>query len=298
MRNCPARYCILLATSVYYIVLLIILLYYKINDSAAPDYWYRTCERVTLTFYSRWASTLPSCLWSLRIFPSLPGSRLTIIYRNASSALLQLVNQWLNFTYSRSHTFRYYYGRKKKHEFWFDKNRTHDFCTSRCAGYLLDVTVKCVLNNDTITQRASKHNCTSQCSPLHLQRISQPQARWNAISELNERDHDHDRSARAPRRKDNVASLYGNSRGEGDARRNHQAPSARATPSGSAAKGSKGVAHQPAAVQGKGNECGAECGGTESAAALMSKSREEQELEREAKAKEDREKLREIRKVI
>ena len=26
---------------------------------------------------------------------------------NASSALLQLVNQWLNFTYSRSHAFRY-----------------------------------------------------------------------------------------------------------------------------------------------------------------------------------------------
>ena len=187
--------------------------------------------------------------------------------------------------------------RKKKHEFWFDKNRTHDFCTSRCAGYLLDVTVKCVLNNDTITQRTSKHNCTSQCSPLHLQRISQPQARWNAISELNERDHDHDRSGRAPRRKGNVAPLYGNSRGEGDARRNHQAPSARATPARSAAKGSKGVAHQPAAVQGKGDKCGAECGGTKSAAALMSKSRE-QKLEREAKAKEDREKLKEIRKVI
>ena len=44
--------------------------------------------------YSRWTS-LPSCLWSLRIFPSLPGSRLTIFYRDASSALLQLVNQWL-----------------------------------------------------------------------------------------------------------------------------------------------------------------------------------------------------------
>ena len=28
--------------------------------------------------YSRWTSTLPSCLWSQRIFPSLPGSRLTI----------------------------------------------------------------------------------------------------------------------------------------------------------------------------------------------------------------------------
>ena len=36
-----------------------------------------------------------------------PGSRLTIFCRDASSALLQLVNQWLNFTYSRSHAFRY-----------------------------------------------------------------------------------------------------------------------------------------------------------------------------------------------
>ena len=57
--------------------------------------------------HSRWTSSLPSCLWSLRIFPSLPGSRLTISYRDASSALLQLVNQSLNFTYSRSHAFRY-----------------------------------------------------------------------------------------------------------------------------------------------------------------------------------------------
>ena len=57
--------------------------------------------------YSRWASSLPSCLWSQRIFPSLPGSRLAIFYRDPSSAFLQLVNQWLNFTYSRSHAFRY-----------------------------------------------------------------------------------------------------------------------------------------------------------------------------------------------
>ena len=56
---------------------------------------------------SRWTSSLPSCMWSQRIFPSLPGSRLTIFYRDASSAFLQLVNQWLNFTYSRSHAFRY-----------------------------------------------------------------------------------------------------------------------------------------------------------------------------------------------
>ena len=45
--------------------------------------------------YSRWTSSLPFCLWSQRIFPSLPCSRLTFFYRDASSALLQLVNQWL-----------------------------------------------------------------------------------------------------------------------------------------------------------------------------------------------------------
>ena len=54
---------------------------------------------------------------------SLPGSRLTNFYRDASSALLQLVNQWL---------------RKKEHKSYFGKNRTHDFRISRCAGYLLD----------------------------------------------------------------------------------------------------------------------------------------------------------------
>ena len=87
-----------------------------------------------LWLMGRWAP-LPSCLWSLliRIFPSLPGSRLTIFYRNASSALLQLVNQWLNFTYSRPNGFRY--GRQNKNP---DKNRIHDFHSSRCAGHLLD----------------------------------------------------------------------------------------------------------------------------------------------------------------
>ena len=56
-------------------------------------------------------------------------------YRDASSVLLQLVNQWLNFTYSRSHAFPF---RKKEHKTYFGKNRTHDFRTSRCADYLLD----------------------------------------------------------------------------------------------------------------------------------------------------------------
>ena len=87
--------------------------------------WWETCDTLCFSLpcvslihiyiyffnltYSQWTS-LPSCLWSLRIFPSLPGSRLTIFYRDASSAILQLVNQWLNFTYSRSHAFSY--GRK------------------------------------------------------------------------------------------------------------------------------------------------------------------------------------------
>ena len=54
-----------------------------------------------LTF-SRWTSSLPSCLWSQRIFPFLPGSRLTFFNRDASSALLQLVNQWLNLARTNS----------------------------------------------------------------------------------------------------------------------------------------------------------------------------------------------------
>ena len=67
--------------------------------------------------------------------PISPRSTPYNFYRDASSALLQLVNQWLNFTYSRSHAFRY---EKKEHKSYFGKNRTHDFRTSRCADYLLD----------------------------------------------------------------------------------------------------------------------------------------------------------------
>ena len=39
--------------------------------------------------------------------PISPRFTITIFYRDTSSALLQLVNQWLNFTYSRSHAFCY-----------------------------------------------------------------------------------------------------------------------------------------------------------------------------------------------
>ena len=56
-------------------------------------------------------------------------------YRDASSALLQLVNQWLNFYLL---TFPRFPLRKKEHKSYFGKNQSHDFRTSRCAGYLLD----------------------------------------------------------------------------------------------------------------------------------------------------------------
>ena len=57
-------------------------------------------------------------------------------YRDASSALLQLVKQWSIFTYSRPHAFRY--RRTNTIPALFGENRTHDFRTSRYAGYLLD----------------------------------------------------------------------------------------------------------------------------------------------------------------
>ena len=38
-------------------------------------------------------ATLPSCLWSLKIFRSLPGSHLTHLYHDARTAHLQLVNR-------------------------------------------------------------------------------------------------------------------------------------------------------------------------------------------------------------
>ena len=45
-----------------------------------------------------------------------PVHALHFFYRDATSALLQLVNQWLNFTYSRSHAFRY--ERKNTNPIW------------------------------------------------------------------------------------------------------------------------------------------------------------------------------------
>ena len=85
--------------------------------------------------YSRWTSSLPSCLWSLRIFPSLPGSRLTIFLSRCKFSTLTTHQPMVEF-YLLS--FPRFPLRKKEHNSHFGKNRTHDFRTSRCAGYLLD----------------------------------------------------------------------------------------------------------------------------------------------------------------
>ena len=85
--------------------------------------------------HSRWTSSLPSCLWSLRIFPSLPGSRLTVFIamqvQHSYTTRQPMVEFYLL-------TFPRFPLQKKEHKSYFGKNRTHNFRTSRCADYLLD----------------------------------------------------------------------------------------------------------------------------------------------------------------
>ena len=44
--------------------------------------------------YSQWTSSLPSCLWSQRIFPSLPGSRLTIFLPRCKFSTHLTYSRW------------------------------------------------------------------------------------------------------------------------------------------------------------------------------------------------------------
>ena len=85
--------------------------------------------------YSRWTSSLPSCLWSQRIFPSLPRSRLTIFLLRCKFSTLTTRQPMVEFFLL---TFPCFPLRKKEHKSYFGKNRAHDFRTSRCAAYLLD----------------------------------------------------------------------------------------------------------------------------------------------------------------
>ena len=122
--------------------------------------------------HSRWASTLPSFLWLVRIFSSLPGSRLTNFYRDASSALTTrqpMVELYL-LTFSR------YPLRKKEH-----KNRTHGFRISRCAGYLLDHSGDEGIISSGILHRSSPMWRGGEGTPLLLCSVMQILYDYNVI---------------------------------------------------------------------------------------------------------------------
>ena len=82
--------------------------------------------------YSRWTSSLPSCLWSQRIFPSLPGSRLTFFLSRCKFSTLTTRQPMVEFYLL---TFPRFPLRKKEHKSYFGKNRTHDFRISACPLY-------------------------------------------------------------------------------------------------------------------------------------------------------------------
>ena len=50
--------------------------------------------------------------------------------------------------------------KKKEHKSCFDKNRTHDFRTSRCAGYLLDHSGDTTKTNKQLAVIRYNVNCT------------------------------------------------------------------------------------------------------------------------------------------
>ena len=62
--------------------------------------------------YSRWTLSLPSCLWSLRIFPSLPGSRLSIFLSRCKFSNLTTRQPMVEFYLLKSPRFPL---RKKEH---------------------------------------------------------------------------------------------------------------------------------------------------------------------------------------
>ena len=111
---------------------------YAVGSVPRLSYRWRSLGYFILFFnltYSRCTSALPSCLWSQRIFPSLPGSRLTIFLSRCKFSTLTTRQPMVEFYLLTSPRFPL---RKKEHKSYFGKNRTHDFRTSRCADYLLD----------------------------------------------------------------------------------------------------------------------------------------------------------------
>ena len=111
--------------------------------------------------YSRWTSSLPSCLWSQRIFPSLPGARLTFFLSRCKFSTLTTRQPMVEIYLL---TFPRFPLRKKEHKSYFGKNRTHDFRTSRCAAYLLDHSG----DYEVITILEFSYKPTNYCNPSTL----------------------------------------------------------------------------------------------------------------------------------
>ena len=87
-------------------------------------------------------------------------------YRDACLAILQLVNQWLNFTSSRSHAFRY--GRKNIEPTLVRIDLTTS-ALSRCAGYLLDHSgdeLSVVKSNHLFSKRNFVSNSINYCTEV------------------------------------------------------------------------------------------------------------------------------------
>ena len=82
------------------------------------------------------ASSLPSCLWSRRTY--LPISPRFMPYDFISRCKFSILTTRQPMVEFYLLTFPRFPLQKKEHKSYFGKNRTHDFCTSRCAGYLLD----------------------------------------------------------------------------------------------------------------------------------------------------------------
>ena len=106
--------------------------------------------------YIRWTSSLPSCLWSQRIFPFLLGSRLTIFLSRCKFSTLTTRQPTVEFYLI---TFPRFPLRKKEHKSYFGKNRTHDFRTSRCADYLLDHS-----GDDFVVKHQTRHIFTRKAT--------------------------------------------------------------------------------------------------------------------------------------
>ena len=66
--------------------------------------------------YSRWTSSLPSCLWSQKIFPSFPGSRLTIFLSRCKFSTLTTRQPMVEFYLLKFPRFPL---RKKEHKSYF-----------------------------------------------------------------------------------------------------------------------------------------------------------------------------------